>query len=245
MRAVKADCMIGKLRGVIDEVEQSHLILDVNGVGYIVFASAKTLLAMPPSGGQASLFTETHVREDHIHLYGFANREERAWFKLLTTVQGVGAKMALAILSMFSGYELARMIGAQDKQALTAASGVGPKLAERMITELKNKVHAMPGAFGEIPAPAKKQAGGDVSAGGKKKANSRKKSAASKGVAGDAAPASEHPPAPDIAADAVSALAHLGYARADAFAAVSRHLHQAPDAALDDLIKQSLKELAA
>lgn len=197
------------------------MILDVGGVGYTLFASAKTLSAMPQAGGQASLITETHVREDHIHLYGFANREEREWFRLLTTVQGVGVKMALAILSMFAPYDLARIIGAQDKKSMTAASGVGPKLAERIVTELKNKVHSMPGATGfampELSGNAKK-------AGAKK---------------------SDAPPQVDVAGDAVSALTHLGYSRADAFAAVSRYLQQNAGASIDDIIRNSLRELAA
>lgn len=197
------------------------MILDVNGVGYTLFASAKTLSAMPQAGGQASLITETHVREDHIHLYGFANREEREWFRLLTTVQGVGVKMALAILSMFAPHDLARIIGAQDKKSMTAASGVGPKLAERIVTELKNKVHLMPGATGftmpELSGNAKK--------GGKKEAAAA--------------------PKEDVAGDAVSALTHLGYSRADAFAAVSRYLQQNAGASIDDIIRHSLRELAA
>ena len=197
------------------------MILDVGGVGYTLFASAKTLVAMPQAGGQASLITETHVREDHIHLYGFANREEREWFRLLTTVQGVGVKMALAILSMFAPYDLARIIGAQDKKSMTAASGVGPKLAERIVTELKNKVHLMPGATGfAMPEHS----------GNAKKAGAKKTDAT---------------PQVDIAGDAVSALAHLGYARADAFAAVSRYLQQHPAASIDDIIRNSLRELAA
>ncbi|MFM9891042.1 MAG: Holliday junction branch migration protein RuvA, partial [Rickettsiales bacterium] len=91
--------MIGKLTGRIDSVAEDHLILDVGGVGYYVYASAKTLAALGPAGTLASLLTETHVREDHIHLYGFANAAEQTWFKTLTTVQGVGVKMAMAILS--------------------------------------------------------------------------------------------------------------------------------------------------
>lgn len=196
------------------------MILDVGGVGYTLFCSAKTLAAMPQAGGQASLITETHVREDHIHLYGFANREEREWFRLLTTVQGVGVKMALAILSMFAAGDLARIIGAQDKKSMTAASGVGPKLAERIVTELKNKVHLMPGSTGF----AMPELSGNAKKGAKK---------------------SDAAPKVDVAGDAVSALTHLGYSRADAFAAVSRYLQQNPEASIDDIIRNSLRELAA
>lgn len=136
--------MIGKLTGTLDSHAEDHIILDVGGVGYIVFCSGKTLAMLPPVGGAVGLITETHVREDHIHLYGFANIEEREWFRTLTTVQGVGVKMAMAILSVFSPLELATTIAAQDKKSLTSVSGVGPKLAERIVTELKNKAAKLP-----------------------------------------------------------------------------------------------------
>jgi Holliday junction DNA helicase RuvA len=136
--------MIGKLTGKIDTQGDDYLILDVGGVGYVLFCSGKTLALLPAAGGTASFLVETHVREDHIHLYGFASAEEREWFRTLTTVQGVGVKMALAILSMFAPTELATAIAAQDKKSLTAVSGVGPKLAERLVIELKNKVSKFP-----------------------------------------------------------------------------------------------------
>lgn len=131
--------MIGRLKGIVDAVEDDHLIVDVGGVGYLVFCSSKTLHACAP-GAAASLFIETHVREDHIHLYGFASVSEQKWFKILTNVQGVGAKLALVLLSAFSPNELTQAIAAQDKTFLTRASGVGPKLALRLVTELKDKV---------------------------------------------------------------------------------------------------------
>ncbi len=132
--------MIGKLTGRIDELGEAHLILDVGGVGYLVFASGKTLGRIGQVGGSAALLIETHVREDHIHLYGFADAAERAWFRLLGTVQGVGSKVALALLSTLAPGDLARAIAAQDKAALTQANGVGAKLAARLLTELKDKV---------------------------------------------------------------------------------------------------------
>ena len=131
--------MIGRLKGIIEAIEDDHLIIDVGGVGYLVFCSAKTLHASAP-GAASSLFIETHVREDHIHLYGFASATEQKWFKILTNVQGVGAKLALVLLSAFSPNELTQAIAAQDKTFLTRASGVGPKLALRLVTELKDKV---------------------------------------------------------------------------------------------------------
>lgn len=134
--------MIGKLTGTIDNVSGSHLTLDVNGVGYVVTCSSRTLRRIGPVKSAASLLIETHVREDAINLYGFADAAEQDWFRLLTTVQGVGAKVALGILSSVAPDELAQVIAAQDKAALTQADGVGPKLALRLVTELKDKVPA-------------------------------------------------------------------------------------------------------
>lgn len=132
--------MIGRLRGIIDSVTENSLLIDVGGVGYHVFASANTLRAIPGEGQEAILYIETHVREDHIHLYGFASQEEKQWFKTLNTVNGVGTKMAMAVLSSLAPQEVATAIAAQDKSAFTQVSGVGGRLAERIITELKNKV---------------------------------------------------------------------------------------------------------
>ncbi|MFO1241597.1 MAG: Holliday junction branch migration protein RuvA [Rickettsiales bacterium] len=135
--------MIGKLRGKVDSIAEDHLILDVNGVGYLVFASSRILSQLADIKGEVSLAIETHVREDHIHLYGFLTEAERAWFKLLTTVQGVGAKMGLSLLSAFSPEEMTIMIAAGDVTSLTRANGVGKKLGERLVTELKSKVGAL------------------------------------------------------------------------------------------------------
>jgi holliday junction DNA helicase RuvA len=131
--------MIAKLTGLIDEVGNDWAVIDVSGVGYLVFCSSRTLGRLVP-GDAASLVIETHVREDHIHLFGFLEQSERAWFKLLTTVQGVGAKVALGILSALSGDELLQAIAAADKATITRAPGVGPKLAARLLSELKDKV---------------------------------------------------------------------------------------------------------
>ncbi len=139
--------MIGKLRGIIDGKEDDHLTLDVNGVGYEVFCNARTLADLPPEGEAALLWIETIVREDFIRLYGFASAAERAWFRLLTTVQGVGAKVALAILATLRTHELSRVLAAQDKTAIARAPGVGPKLAARIVQELKDKTPHSTGAF--------------------------------------------------------------------------------------------------
>lgn len=132
--------MIAKLRGLVDEVGEDWAVIDVGGVGYMVFCSAKTLARLPSVGEAAQLFVETHVREDHIHLFGFALPAERDWFRLLLTVQGVGNKVALAMLSALSPEDLSRAISSGDKAMLSRAQGVGPKLAARLITELKDKV---------------------------------------------------------------------------------------------------------
>ncbi|WP_193367956.1 Holliday junction branch migration protein RuvA [Pelagibius marinus] len=148
--------MIGKLTGIVDSTGDDWAILDVGGVGYLVFCSGRTLGLLPPPGGAATLWIETHVREDHIHLYGFAETAERDWFRLLHSVQGVGAKMALAVLSVLPPNELVRAIAAQDKASLSRASGVGPKLAGRIASELKDKAGGM--ALG--PAEAVNGVGG-------------------------------------------------------------------------------------
>jgi Holliday junction DNA helicase RuvA len=132
--------MIGKLTGRIDSISGNHVILDVNGVGYVVTCSSRSLREIGSVGDSASLRIETQVREDAISLFGFVTSEEQDWFKLLTTVQGVGAKVALAILGSMSPEQLAQSIAAQDKAALTHADGVGPKLALRLVTELKDKI---------------------------------------------------------------------------------------------------------
>ncbi len=208
--------MIGKLTGKVDSVAEDHCILDVGGVGYLVFASGRTLAALPQSGGMMALLTETHVREDHIHLYGFASEAERQWFRTLTTVQGVGVKVALAILGAMSPEQILTAIAAQDKKAFTAVSGIGPKLGERIVTELKSQASKMTGLGFAMPAP---------SDGAAKK---------SKAVT-----------TPSAVEDALSALVHLGYNRSDAFSVVMRVQSAEPSASLDTLIRASLKELAA
>ena len=140
--------MIAKLTGILDSARDGQAVVDVGGVGYLVFASARTIGALPPRGQAVSFAIETHVREDHIHLYGFSNDAEREWFKLLTTVQGVGAKVGLAILSVLTPNEIAQAIVAGDRTAVARADGVGPKLAQRVVTELKDKAGSIGLAHG-------------------------------------------------------------------------------------------------
>ncbi len=135
--------MIASLTGQVASSDIDRVVVDVGGVGYLVFASGRTLSQLPSVGSDVRLLIETHVREDHIHLYGFATGEEQDWFRLLTTVQGVGARVGLAILSALTPEELTLAIAAQDRASLTRAGGVGPKLATRILTELREKVDAI------------------------------------------------------------------------------------------------------
>lgn len=206
--------MIGKLKGLIDTVGEDFAIIDVNGVGYHVFASAQTLRSLPQEGGAASFVIETHVREDHIHLFGFATEHEREWFKLLLSVQGIGPRLGLAILSAISPQEIEIAVAAQDKKAFSGISGIGNKIAERIITELKSKI-------GKIITTADVKSFADTYHKTKNGTKSDNK-----------------------AQDAISALTNLGYNRTDAFMLVSRMLKDKSDATVEEIIRESLKELA-
>jgi Holliday junction DNA helicase RuvA len=131
--------MIGKLKGVIDSYGEDHVVIDVQGVGYVVFCSTRTLQGLPKVGEAANLAIETQVREDAIRLFGFRTDAERDWFRVLQSVQGVGSKVALAILSTLAPGDLATALATRDKGAVARAPGVGPKLAERIVNELKGK----------------------------------------------------------------------------------------------------------
>ena len=156
--------MIGKLKGLVDSSGDDWVLIDCGGVCYEAFCSSRTLQALPSPGGAAVVFIETIVREDMIRLYGFATEAEKAWFNLLLTVQGVGARVALSILSTLAPSELSSAVALQDKAMIGRANGVGPKLAIRLVTELKGKVPAVGGieagtlglqaALGEGMAPS-------------------------------------------------------------------------------------------
>ena len=137
--------MIGKLRGTVDEIGEDHCIIDVHGVGYVAFCSARTLAGLSGTGEAAVLHIETYVREDMIRLYGFGSVLEREWFRLLQNVQGVGAKVALSVLSTLAPAELANAIALRDIAMVSRAPGVGRKVAERIVTELKGKAPALAG----------------------------------------------------------------------------------------------------
>jgi Holliday junction DNA helicase RuvA len=209
--------MIAKLTGTLDWVGADSCVIDVGGVGYLVFCSRRTLERLGTVGSAVGVQVETHVREDHIHLYGFADRDERDWYRLLTGVQGVGGRGALSILSVLGPDDLATAILADDRKPLTRADGVGPKLAGRICSELKDKVGGMAlGAAASAPAAA---AAGPAAEGG-----------APAGGAG--------------VADAVSALVNLGYGRAEAFGAVHSAAKDLGDgAAVSALIPAALKQL--
>lgn len=152
--------MIAHLKGVLSATGIDHAVIDVGGVGYLVGCSSRTLAALPPAGEAATLFTEMLVAEDFIRLVGFARADERDWFQLLTGVQGVGARVALAILSALEPADLARAIAAQDKAMVGRANGVGPKLAERIVRELKDKAGGI--ALGAAGVVAPTGAGADA-----------------------------------------------------------------------------------
>ena len=151
--------MLARLKGIVDEIGDDWAIIDVGGVGYFVFCPGKTLQGLPKIGESVVLHIETHVREDHIHLYGFLTGGEKEWFGRLQSVQGVGAKVALAILSVLTPGELAQAIAAQDRTMLGRASGVGPKLATRLVIELKDKVPAFEGFEAATSVPGKPSGG--------------------------------------------------------------------------------------
>jgi Holliday junction DNA helicase RuvA len=196
--------MIARLTGTLAETAADHLVIDVNGVGYLAYASARTLGAVGPVGGSVLLLTEMQVREDAITLFGFGSASERDWFRLLTGVQGVGGRVALAILSVLDPNELSRAIGAGDKAMIARANGVGPKLAQRIAMELRDKVGGI--ALGPGAAPA---------------------------------------PAGSASADAVSALANLGFRATEASAAVAAASDElGPDASLDALVRLALRKAA-
>ncbi len=215
--------MIAKLRGVVDSTGEDFCVVDVNGVGYLVFASAKTLGKLVP-GAETTLLIETVVREDSISLFGFYDAWEKEWFTTLTKVQGVGAKVCLAILSVLTPLQLAQAVSAQDKNSFTRASGVGPKLAARIVTELKDKIVTIP-----VTDMAKEM---NMEMTPQDQVNSYEDVLASQ--AGD----------PNKMEDAISALVNLGYQRLEAYKAVNQAALQAPDADMGELIKLALREFA-
>jgi Holliday junction DNA helicase RuvA len=197
--------MIARLTGTLAETSADSAVIDVAGIGYLVLASARTLDALGPVGGEVMLLTEMQVREDSMTLFGFGSAGEREAFRQLTSVQGVGGRVALAILSALGPEELARAVGQGDKAMISRAQGVGPKLAARIANELQGKLGA-PGLAGAAGAPV---------------------------------------PRAGAAADALSALANLGFKPAEASAAVAAANEElGPDATLDALVRLALRKAA-
>lgn len=220
--------MIGRIAGRLDWKGIDSVLIDCRGVGYIVHVSDRTLAGLPPAGEAVALYTDLLVREDLLQLFGFPSMLEREWHKLLMTVQGVGAKASMAILGALGAEGVARAITLGDARAVQAAPGVGPKLAQRVILELKSKapsLMAMGGGLSHADAPVIEEA--------------------------EPAPAPRKPAKPSegakraaSAADALSALANLGYGAGDAAEAVAVASGENPDSDTAALIRLALKRLA-
>jgi Holliday junction DNA helicase, RuvA subunit len=222
--------MIGKLTGVIDYIGTDHVMIDVRGVGYIVHISERTRMSLPGQGAPVSLYTDMLVREDLMQLFGFTSLLEKEWYRLLISVQGIGSKAAMAILGTLGPEATGRAIALGDWTAIKAAPGVGPKIAQRVVNELKDKaptVMSMGGKLSEaLAAPEVVE------------------------VIEGAAPVAKPKPTPPKAnasaeAEALSALQNLGYAPSDAAQAVAQAAQDAPEADTSGLIKAALRLLAS
>ena len=207
--------MIGKLKGIVDAIGESHCVLDVNGVGYEVQASSRTLRNLK-LGEPATLTIDTHVREDAIRLYGFSSEVERSWFRTLQGVQGVGTKAALSLLGTLPPQELANAIALGDWASVERAPGIGKKLAQRIALDLKDKAPAL--SVAGLNVPSAKAPGGGTAA---------------------------SDPASQAAAEAISALTNLGYQPAQAAQAVAAAAKElGPETDTAKLIRRGLRELA-
>ena len=222
--------MIGRLAGRVAGRAADHVLIDVGGVGYVVHVSERTLAALPGEGEAAALWTELLVREDLLQLFGFATPAERDWHRLLIGVQGIGARASLAILGALGPEGLARAIALGDWASVKAAPGVGPKIAQRVVNELKGRAPAMMAA-GTHPTAA---AGSRATPGAAAPHRGGASGAAQEGAKAGASPEAE----------AMSALAHLGYAPSEAAGAVAEAARDAPDAETPALIRAALRRLA-
>ena len=220
--------MIGRLRGRVDYKTQDHFLLDVNGVGYLIFCSERTLAEIPVDGEFTTIYTDLLVREDLMQLFGFLSQVEKEWYRLLMSVQGVGAKASLAILSALGEDGVSRSIALGDWTSIKSAKGIGPKTAQRVVNELKDKAaHVMSIVPNEIGERENKIDEGEV-----------------------VERIDDHPPinlaAPNKTAqsDALSALQNLGYSPSESAAAVAKILHESSDLSTEELIRNSLKMLS-
>lgn len=230
--------MIGRLSGELAWRGPDHVLIDVGGVGYIVYCSDRTLATLPVAGGFVSLYTDLVVREDLLQLFGFQSMVEKEWYRLLTSVQGVGARVALAILGRLGPEGVGRAIALGDAATVRAAPGVGPKLAARVVNELRDKapgVMAMSGL--DVPLAVADPAGAADPAEAVAPARRTRRAA-------PAAPAIPPAANPTGQADALSALVNLGYGASEAAAAVVRAATDTPDAPAQVLIRAALRSLA-
>ncbi|MFD1794994.1 Holliday junction branch migration protein RuvA [Paracoccus aurantiacus] len=221
--------MIGRIAGVILHRASDHVMIDVRGVGYIVHVSERTAASLPPVGQAAALYTDLLVREDLLQLFGFPTLLEKEWHKLLTSVQGIGAKASLAVLGTLGADGLGRAIALGDWSAVRKAPGVGPKLAQRVVLELKDKAPSVMAMGGALTVDA----GTPV--------------IETEAPATPVKPAPATQPAPSAAAaqsEALSALTNLGYNPSEAASAVARAAAAEPDAAMPALIRMALRSLA-
>ena len=221
--------MIGKLSGVVDWKGMDQVLLDVRGVGYIIHVNDRTLAALPAVGETASLYTDLLVREDLLQLFGFITLLDREWHKVLMTVQGVGAKASMSILGALGAEGAARAIALGDARAIQAAQGVGPKLAQRVILELKSKAPAMMTLGGSMPAAVDTPATSEV-------------------IEREAPKRRAPPPPPSnravFSADALSALVNLGYGQSEAAQAIMTISAENAEADTATLIRSALKLMA-
>jgi Holliday junction DNA helicase RuvA len=220
--------MIGRLRGRVDYKTHDHFLLDVNGVGYLIFCSERTLAEIPVDGEFTTIYTDLLVREDLMQLFGFLSQVEKEWYRLLMSVQGVGAKASLAILSALGEDGVSRSIALGDWTSIKSAKGIGPKTAQRVVNELKDKAaHVMSIVPNEIGERENKIDEGEV-----------------------VERIGDHPPINLAAsnktaqADALSALQNLGYSPSESAAAVAKILHESSDLSTEELIRNSLKMLS-
>lgn len=220
--------MIGRLRGRVDYKTHDHFLLDVNGVGYLIFCSERTLAEIPVDGEFTTIYTDLLVREDLMQLFGFLSQVEKEWYRLLMSVQGVGAKASLAILSALGEDGVSRSIALGDWTSIKSAKGIGPKTAQRVVNELKDKAaHVMSIVPNEIGERENKIDEGEV-----------------------VERIDDHPPINLAAsnktaqADALSALQNLGYSPSESAAAVAKILHESSDLSTEELIRNSLKMLS-
>ena len=217
--------MIGKIAGRIDYRAADHVLIDVRGVGYVVYVSDRVMASLPGNGEAVALFTDLLVREDNLQLFGFTTLVEKEWHRLLMSVQGIGAKASMAILGAIGAEGVSRAIALGDWGVIATAKGVGPKIAQRAVLDLKNKAHAVMAMGGTLA-----EAQGEVEAEGE--------------VIETAAPKVTRSGNGAAQSEALSALGNLGYSPSDAASAVAEASGGVPDADTSELIRAALKLLA-